>query len=101
MITLDSIWEIQPKEDYSWRIPIVCRLLTPTGVAKGRDKPILDSLVAAGKNLDALTIEDLAPVDQFHGGGMGATKGLVELAEISRSATVLDVGGGLGGPAST
>jgi len=51
--------------------------------------------------LDALTIEDLAPVDQFHGGGMGATKGLVELAEISRSATVLDVGGGLGGPAST
>ena len=96
MITLDSIWEIQPKEDYSWRIPIVCRLLTPTGVAKGRDKPILDSLVAAGKNLDALTIEDLAPVDQFHGGGMGATKGLVELAEISRSATVLDVGDGPG-----
>ena len=32
---------------------------------------------------------------------MGATKGLVELAEISRSATVLDVDDGLGGPAST
>jgi predicted O-methyltransferase YrrM len=68
---------------------------------EGSGQPILDSLVAAGKILDALTIEDLAPVDQFHGGGMGATKGLVELAEISRSATVLDVGGGLGGPAST
>jgi len=68
---------------------------------EGSGQPILDSLVAAGKNLDALTIEDLAPVDQFHGGVMGATKGLVELAEISRSATVLDVGDGLGGPAST
>ena len=63
---------------------------------EGSGQPILDSLVAAGKNLDALTIEDLAPVDQFHGGGMGAIKGLVELAEISRSATVLDVGDGPG-----
>ena len=64
---------------------------------EGSGQPILDSLVAAGKNLDALTIEDLAPVDQFHGGDMGATLGgHVELAEISRSATVLDVGDGPG-----
>ena len=68
---------------------------------EGSGQPILDSLVAAGKNLDALTIEDLAPVDQFHGGGKGATKGLAELVDISRNATVQDVGGGLGGPART
>ena len=27
---------------------------------------IMDALRQAGKNLDALTIDDLAPVDQFH-----------------------------------
>ena len=51
---------------------------------------ILDSLVASGMRLDVLTIEDLEPVDQFHSGGMGATKGLAELAEISQGARLLD-----------
>ena len=68
---------------------------------EGLGQTILDALVASGKRLDALTIEDLAPVDQFHSGGMGATTGLAELAEISQGARVLDVGGGLGGPART
>ncbi len=68
---------------------------------KGLGQTILDSLVAAGENSDALIIENLAPVDQFHGGGKGTTKGLAELVDISRNATVLDVGGGLGGPART
>ncbi len=66
---------------------------------EGLGQTILDALVASGKRLDALTIEDLAPVDQFHGGGMGATTTLAELAELSKGAKVLDVGGGLGGPA--
>ena len=68
---------------------------------EGLGQTILDSLVATGENSDALIIENLAPVDQFHGGGKGATKGLAELVDISRNATVLDVGGGLGGPART
>src|SRR5215471_12000026 len=70
----------------------------------GRDglgQAILDALVAAGKNLDALTIDDLAPTDQFHGGGKAATVRLAHLAGLAPGSRVLDVGGGLGGPART
>jgi SAM-dependent methyltransferase len=62
---------------------------------------ILDKLQAAGKELDALTPHDLAPVDQFHNGGTWATRKLIALAELSEGARVLDVGGGIGGPART
>ncbi len=68
---------------------------------EGLGQTILDALVASGKRLDALTIEDLAPVDQFHTGGIATTIELAELAEIAQGARVLDVGGGLGGPART
>ena len=62
---------------------------------------ILDALAAAGKNLDALTIDDTAAADQFHGGGKGATVRLAGLAGLSPGMRVLDVGAGLGGPART
>jgi SAM-dependent methyltransferase len=65
----------------------------------GLGQAILDSLVAMGKNLDALTVDDLAPLDQFHGGGKGATLRLARLAKLEPGTRVLDVGGGLGGPA--
>ena len=39
----------------------------------GLGQAILDALAASGKNLDALTIDDLAPMDQFHGGGKEGT----------------------------
>jgi MPBQ/MSBQ methyltransferase len=70
----------------------------------GRDglgQAILDALAASGKNLDALTIDDLAPMDQFHGGGKGGTVRLARLAGLTPGMRVLDVGGGLGGPART
>src|SRR5215470_17443705 len=70
----------------------------------GRDslgQAILDALVASGKQLDALTIDDLAPTDQFHGGGKAATVRLARLAGLSPGTQMLDVGGGLGGPART
>jgi MPBQ/MSBQ methyltransferase len=70
----------------------------------GRDglgQAILDALAASGKNLDALTIDDLAPLDQFHGGGYAATMRLSRLAGIQPGMRVLDIGGGLGGPART
>ena len=70
----------------------------------GRDdlgQAILDALAASGKNLDALTIDDLAPMDHFHNGGKDATVGLVRLAGLTQGLRVLDVGGGLGGPART
>ena len=68
---------------------------------EGLAQLILDYLGSSGKSMDALTIEDLAPVDQFHTGGMRATLELAALAEITKGANVLDVGGGLGGPART
>jgi SAM-dependent methyltransferase len=67
----------------------------------GLGQTILDTLAASGKNLAGLTLEDLAPVDQFHGGGIPATRALAELAGLAPGVRVLDVGGGLGGPART
>ncbi len=68
---------------------------------EGLGPAILDALAAAGKNLDALTIDDLAPSDQFHGGGKDATVRLARLAGLAPGMRVLDVGGGVGGPART
>ena len=70
----------------------------------GRDglgQAILDALVESGKDLDALTVDDLAPLDQFHGGGKAATERLARSAELEPGMQVLDVGGGMGGPART
>ncbi len=41
----------------------------------------------------------LAPLDQFHVGGVAATADLAALLEINLGSSVLDVGCGLGGPA--
>jgi SAM-dependent methyltransferase len=60
---------------------------------------ILEALAGAGKDLDALTVDDLAASDHFHSGGKQATRRLARLAGLSPGQTVLDVGGGLGGPA--
>lgn len=62
---------------------------------------ILEGLRSAGKDPDALTPDDLAPVDQFHIRGKEATLGLASLAGFQRGIHVLDVGGGLGGAART
>jgi hypothetical protein len=59
------------------------------------------ALAAAGKELGALTIDDLAATDQFHGGGKAATVRLANLFGAKPGLRVLDVGGGLGGPART
>src|SRR5207247_1400034 len=67
----------------------------------GLERAILEALAAAGRNVDALTIDDLAPADHFHSGGMNATQRLARLAELRPGMRVLDVGGGLGGPART
>jgi SAM-dependent methyltransferase len=59
---------------------------------------ILTALKAAGKDLDHLTPDDLAPVDEFHGGQRPATVRLAELVGFEGTERVLDVGSGLGGP---
>lgn len=62
---------------------------------------ILAALTARGVSLDALTVDALAPVDQFHGGGKPVTGRLARLAGVRPGTRVLDVGGGFGGPART
>lgn len=62
---------------------------------------LLEAARASGKDPDALTPDDLAPVDQFHTRGKPATLELAQLAGLRAGMRVLDVGGGLGGPART
>jgi len=59
------------------------------------------ALRAAGRGLDGLAPDVLAPVDQFHTRGREATLELARLADVGPGLQVLDVGGGLGGPART
>src|SRR5215831_19610793 len=59
---------------------------------------ILAALRAAGKDIDHLRPDDLAPVDEFHGGQRPATVRLAELVGFTGAERVLDVGSGLGGP---
>jgi SAM-dependent methyltransferase len=60
---------------------------------------ILTGLRAAGKNPEAPTLDDLAPVDQFHTGGKAATLELAQLVPLHAGMNILDVGGGIGGAA--
>ena len=65
----------------------------------GLGEAILRALTAMGKDQEHLTPVDLAPVDEFHARGLTATRELALRAGISSGARVLDVGGGIGGPA--
>lgn len=47
----------------------------------------------------ALTIDDLAVVDEFHSGGRPATERLFDLLDLPPRASLLDIGCGVGGPA--
>jgi SAM-dependent methyltransferase len=58
---------------------------------------ILDALQKAGKDLDRLTPEDLAPIDAFHIRGRVATLELARAAALNAGQHVLDVGSGVGG----
>lgn len=62
---------------------------------------ILAAARAAGKDPKQLTPADLAPATEFHTGGRAATLALARLVGLRPGERVLDVGGGLGGPART
>jgi ubiquinone/menaquinone biosynthesis C-methylase UbiE len=62
---------------------------------------ILTALREAGKDMAALTRDDLAPFDEHHRGGREATRELARLVGLRTGMHVLDVGSGLGGPART
>lgn len=57
------------------------------------------SLGRLGKTVENVTIEDLAPVDEFHIGGRLATENLLDQLGICEGHNLIDVGCGLGGAA--
>lgn len=62
---------------------------------------IYTSLVQAGKDMTALSREDVFAFDEFHIRGREATRDLAELTNLGKGDKVLDLGCGLGGPART
>ena len=58
---------------------------------------IIAGLNKLGKDLSAVTLEDLQPVDEFHIRGDTATNELIKLAEFTPDMHILDVGCGIGG----
>jgi SAM-dependent methyltransferase len=62
---------------------------------------ILAALARAGKDVNALTRDDLALFDELHTGGRDATRTLAQFAKLRDGMHVLDVGSGVGGPART
>jgi len=58
---------------------------------------ILAGMTALGKTPETVSIDDLAPVDEFHIGGRQATKDFIGQLGLSPEDRVLDVGCGIGG----
>lgn len=57
------------------------------------------ALPAIGKTIKTITIDDLAPIDEFHIGGQLATDSLFNQLNFAQNSYLLDVGCGLGGAA--
>ena len=60
---------------------------------------IRSGLTLQGKSMHTVTIDDLAPVDEFHIGGRRASEDFLNQLAFDPQTKVLDVGCGLGGPA--
>ncbi|WP_313953185.1 class I SAM-dependent methyltransferase [Accumulibacter sp.] len=68
--------------------------------ARDIEARILAAVRAAGLNPEqGLSPEELGALDHFHTGGLGASRELLELAQIRAEDRVLDIGAGLAGPA--
>src|SRR3990170_204516 len=61
---------------------------------------LLKGLAAAGKDVNNLTPDDLAPADEFHIGGRQATIDFAAEFKPSADTHWLDIGSGLGGKVS-
>jgi SAM-dependent methyltransferase len=67
--------------------------------AGGLINRIKSALTTIAPDGQPLTVDELAPLDQFHLRGMLATAELASASELKPSTRVLDVGCGIGGPA--
>ncbi len=55
-------------------------------------------IASLGKTVDVVTVDDLAPVDEFHIGGRQASDDFLGQLDLSLEKHALDVGCGLGEP---
>jgi ubiquinone/menaquinone biosynthesis C-methylase UbiE len=60
---------------------------------------IRNGIAALGKTTDSVTIDDLAPIDEFHIGGRQASEHFLDQLDLTIEKHILDIGCGLGGPA--
>ncbi len=60
---------------------------------------LLDALASTGLDIERLTVDQLAPVDEFHIGGRQATAEFAAQLGLRPGLRLLDVGSGIGGPA--
>lgn len=62
---------------------------------------IISGITLSGKTPDSISLEEMAPLDEYHLRGAASTAELIELLipELPPGAHVLDAGCGLGGPA--
>ncbi|MBZ9746353.1 methyltransferase domain-containing protein [Mesorhizobium sp. CO1-1-7] len=65
----------------------------------GLEERILAALADTGVEIDHLSADDLAAVDEFHIGGVAATRELIDQMGLKPGARLLDIGSGIGGPA--
>ncbi|WP_294608623.1 class I SAM-dependent methyltransferase [Roseovarius sp.] len=78
--------------------------LTESNVARhygrlGLYDRIITGLAELGKSEDNLTPDDLKAVDEFHIGGVEATRDLMAQVDIGPQSRALDIGSGIGGTA--
>lgn len=67
--------------------------------AFGLTDQILDALKSVGADVEHLSLEDLAPVEEFHTFGRLGTMQLADAVDIKAGESVVDLGAGIGGPA--
>ncbi|MEM8923984.1 MAG: methyltransferase domain-containing protein [Actinomycetota bacterium] len=60
---------------------------------------IAEGFAAAGTDIDGISVDDLAVVDEFHTGSRAATEHVMAALGVAEGLRVLDVGCGIGGPA--
>jgi MPBQ/MSBQ methyltransferase len=74
------------------------RLVAEHYARRNLGSAILAALEAAGKDVDRLSLDDLALIDEFHVRGRPATAELTGALGFAPGMRVLDVGCGIGGP---
>jgi SAM-dependent methyltransferase len=88
--------EIQQEQQRLSAVAVIERHYTRPNL----ENTILTALKNAGKDVEQLTVDDLAPIDEFHTRGREATANLASILSknLQSNSHVLDVGAGIGGP---